>query len=383
MTLIDYILKNDNKWAIQVFQNILSLCAMVPLRLYDLKKVDPVWKEFYESMEEIDLDLLGKDPIKVWPELKKRAGKKSENLDKRMQEAPWVTTPSYYLPLWGEAMNAEELLTCETAFIYRWLKGRGKNGKDSDTRLIINDYLMIGCKKLDIPGQEWFLIAGPVLLCLENERKTGETFCNEILNPLIDYFAQWTKDTTDDLSQLERIRMMEIVGNLRPSLDEKNFRDTLEKSSKSFDALLLCEWPGSEILHRSMCRELAIDTWTIHTTSLNEIINKLKTDKPGSRRSLENLKIRFPVNAHKSQLTPHHCYLFDASFKNGRWRSAIHPVKEEEKIRGPRIIPPSEKPKTPLLKKMMFGLIHFFERDKIRKNSDIFISEIENHLVYF
>lgn len=385
MMLIDYILKNKKEWALQVIQNILSLCGMVPLRLYDLNNVDPVWEEFYESMEEIDLASLGKDPINVWPELKKRAEGKIVNLDKRKQQAPWVTTPSYYLPLWSEAMKAEELLACKTAFIYRWLKGREKNGMNSDIQFIINGYLMIGCKKLDIQGREWFLIAGPVLWCLEKEKKTGETFYNEILKPLIDYFAQWTKDTTDDLSQLERIRMMDIIGSLRPSLDEKNFKDRLEKSSKSFEALLLCEWPEAEILQRCMCRDLAIDNWTIHTTSLNEIINKLKNGEPGNRGLLENLKIQFPVTTHKSHLTTHHCYLFDASFKNDKWRSTIHPVKEEEKICNPRIVvlPQSEKPKTRSLKKMIFKLPHFFERGKINKSNDIFISEIEDHLVYF
>ncbi|MCX6579927.1 MAG: GAF domain-containing protein [Candidatus Aminicenantes bacterium] len=381
MTLIDYILKYDKKWAIQVFQNVLSLCGMAPLRLYDLKNVDPFWKEFYDSMEEIDLASLGKDPINVWPELKKRAGKTIEDIDKRKQEAPWVTAPSYYLPLWDEAMKAEELLACNNAFIYRWLKARGEKRENPDTRFIINDYLMMGCKKLDIPGQDWFLIAGPVLWHQENEQKAGEALYKEILKPLIDYFAQWTKDTTDDLSQLERIRMMDIIGNLRPSLDEKIFNDTLEKSSKAFEALLLCEWPESEILSRGMCRELAIDNWTLHTTSLNEIINKLKTDEPGSHRSLENLKIQFPITAHKSRLTPYYCYLLDAFFKNDKWRSTIRPIQEEEKIRSPRIVPPHKKLNTILFNKEMLKLPHFFGRNKIGKNSDI--SEIVNHFVYF
>jgi signal transduction histidine kinase len=381
--LIDHILKNKTKGAVQVFQNIISLCGMVPLRLYDMNNVDNEWKDFYENMGEINLALLGKDPIKVWPELKEHIGKKIEDLDKRKQEAPWVTAPSYALPLWIEAMKADELLSCKTAFIYRWLKERGKNGETPDSQTIINDFLMIGCKKLDIPGKNWFLIAGPVLWDQKNEHKTGETFYNEILSPLIEYFAKWTWGTTDDSSHPERIRMMDTMGSLRPSLDRKDFTDRLEKASKSFEALLLCKWPDEEILRRDICRELAINSWILHTTSFSEIINRLKYDKTGKISSLENLKIKFPVPDHKSPLIPYHCYLLDVSFNNGRWVSTIHPVMEEEKIRRPTILPPHGKQKTLLLKKVISKLPHIYKKSKLNKSSDSFISEIDDHIVYF
>ena len=387
MKLIDYIMGEKKEWALQIFQNVLSMCGMIPLRLYDLNKVDKEWKDFYESMGEVDISRLGKDPIKVWPELKTRSRKKIEDLDLHKPEAPWLTLPSYPLPLWEEAMKAKELLSCKTAYIYYWLKGLIKNEMEDDTRLIIKDFLMVGCKKLDIPGKELFLIAGPVLY-FADEGQTGQVLYEKILKPSIDYFAKWTQGSSDEMSNLEKVRMMEIMGTLRPFLDERNFKDRLEKAAKAFEGLLLCQWPGPEILRRCMCRELARNSWVLQTTAANAILSELIGKNPKENFTLENIRVIFPILAHKSDLTENNCYLLKPLFKDKKWHLEIIPVQEDDKVSKPKI-ESIEKEKSSqveitFLYRIKEKLLSHFKKTGIEKEKGARpIKKVEDYLVYF
>lgn len=387
MKLIDHIIENQINWTFQIFQNVLSMCGMVPLRLYDVNRVDKKWKDFYESMGDFDISGLEEDPIKVWTELVNRTGNKPENLDMSKQEAPWLTLHSYPLPLWAEAMKIEKLLACKTAYMYHWLKGLEKNKTKKDNRLIIKDLLMIGCKKLDLPGEELYLIVGPVLRFPE-KRQTGEALFEEILKPLISHFAEWTKDSLDDLSQPERVRMMDIQGSLRPFLDKRNLEDRLEKAAKSFERLLLCQWPQGEILRRCICRELARDNWVLQTTAVNEILNKWIREKHKKDFSFEKMSITFPILAHKSSLAKHNCYLLKVLFKDKDWHLEIIPVQEEDKISNPKIEWIKKKKKLPfkegLLNLIKKKLLNRFKESGIKTDKEALFSDgVEDNLVYF
>ncbi|UCH93063.1 MAG: hypothetical protein JSV88_22605, partial [Candidatus Aminicenantes bacterium] len=387
MKLIDHIIENQINWTFQIFQNVFSMCGMIPLRLYDLNRVDREWKDFYERMGDFDISRLDENPIKVWNELVKRTGKKPENLDLSKQEAPWLTLHSYPLPLWAEAMKVEKLLSCKSAYMYHWLKELEKNEKKKDYRLIIKNLLMIGCKKLDLPGKELYLIVGPVLRYPE-KRQTGEAVSKEILEPLISHFEEWTKDSADDLSQPERVRMMDIQGSLRPFLDKRNLEDRLKKAAKSFERLLLCQWPQGEILRRCMCRELARDNWVLHTTAVNEILHKWIREKHKKNFSFEKMSITFPIQAHKSSLAKHNCYLLKALYKDKDWHLQIIPVQEGDRITRPKIewIKREKKSsfKEGLLNLIKRKLLNRFKESENKKGKeDLFPDGVEDNLVYF
>lgn len=235
MKLIDYILKTKKNWTFQIFQNVLSLCGMIPLRLYDCRRIRESCKEIYENMGDVDISELGDDPNKAWPKLS-RSEEDLQKLIKSPQDAPWLALPSYPLPLWLEAMNSDKLRSCKSAFVYHWLKSLIKEGKQNDVRFIIKEYLIIGCIKLNLPGEDFFLIAGPVLNS-SGENQTGEDLDKEIIKPLIDYFASWMWTSKDDISKSEWVRQMEIMGSLRPSLNKDKLENRLKSAVKSLESL--------------------------------------------------------------------------------------------------------------------------------------------------
>jgi signal transduction histidine kinase len=328
MKLIDYILKTKKNWTFQIFQNVLSLCGMIPLRLYDFNQVHDIYKRFYENMGEVDIDELGKDPIKAWPELSIHDEELQDPTKLRLDN-PWLTRPSYPLPLWVEAMSSDKLRSCKSAFVYHWLKRLRKEGKERDLRLIIMDFLIIGCIKLNLPDKELYLITGPVLRS-SAKNQTGEELYDKVIKPLIDYFASWMWPSKDDISKSEWARQMDIMGSLRPSLDEEKLENRFERAAKSLENLLLAIWPEEEILRRCMCRDLARKSWILCSTAMNETLGKLKRENPGKIFSLDHLKLNFQISANKP------C-LLEATFTGRQWNLNILPISNEEKIGKPGI----------------------------------------------
>ena len=352
MKIIDYIKKNNCTWAVQIFQNILSMCDLIPLRIFDRKTAAYLFKDFKENIENVELTAFADDPIKAL----ELTGIPDKNLETHVtaNESPWITTPSYSHPFWEEMKTSYRFTFWEQALIYKWIIHQQGKNQNEQIKSIISDKFLIGISQLKEIDSDWFLISGPVFH-FSGANITGEEFNKNMVLPLIDHLSEWLWPEIDGFLLSEQQQEMNLWGSLRPCWDRDGFKDHFLLISRILGNLLSAQWSEESPLRRCMCHDLVRKSWLLYTPTLKDVIYRLENENKLKNYAVSNLRFSFP-------LASHHSHVVDAYSENKSWKFKIFP--NEAKLETPQIT--TIKESSPgLLKRLKYFFI-----DNHRKKED-------------
>ena len=140
--LLEHLLQNRNRWAIQVIQHTVSLLSNMPLRLMDWRKMGAeAGSNDRDFLHTIDEDLLAK--------FKKRSN------------SPWITTARNIHPLIDYLRRNWTWLACERQFFRKWLESAGESVSGPEP--YYTDDMNVAAYRFDIKDIfNGVLVVGPV-----------------------------------------------------------------------------------------------------------------------------------------------------------------------------------------------------------------------------
>lgn len=288
--IISHIHAQNLNWALQIMQNILAICSMISLKIFDREKAKASWEEFQEMfhLDEKKIENFVKKPKEEWNHL----GIDDEAIKKYFsarKKRPWITASSYPFPFWKELKRSDRFCFLEECFFYYWL-GRGEN-EPNETQVIFDKRILLGCSKLSLTDHDWYLITGPVFTKIENP--SGEEINKEITKLIDDYIPFFWPDQKP-IEKDEQRHLLKLQTTLRFFWEVKPFKNRLHKMTNILESLLHAEWPNGSILRRCLCRSLARQTWVLHSKTMEEILKECLN--PSSQNISEgNIVIKLPL----------------------------------------------------------------------------------------
>jgi signal transduction histidine kinase len=266
----------DHRWAIQVMQHALSLHSHLPLRLFDRKKIKPLFSsEFYwDNGAHNNLMAI----------LNKLTEKNIKDLDNR-KLSPWVTIPSNIHPLIRYLRVHSFWRAAEQYLVCNWL--HSLNGTSSTINYFHKSMCISAChlEIENINNFDGFLVVGPLFMPPEIE--SDEIFLNENIKLFVSSLMSSLRNRKIKGRYVKQ--EMELLGTSRGWISESSLIDKTEFLGNLIKNLfsMECEIPNEINLERCTYNSIAQLFFLFHRPEFKIIIKNF--DRKATKAIFFNL----------------------------------------------------------------------------------------------